>query len=144
MSNPVSALEGAAFEGFARVQEAGLRGMITIRGDLSSAKMKKAAKDALGAALPGQREVTFAGGAALAWMSPDELLAVVSYEDVGKTLAALDKALKGEHYLAVNVSDARAVFRVSGTGAREVITALFVPSFTSCTTSNSTLAGSDA
>ena len=113
-----------AFEGIARVQEAGLRGMITVRGDLSSAKMKKAAKDALGAALPGQREVTFAAGAAVAWMSPDELLAMVPYEDAESTVAAFDKALKGEHYLAVNVSDARAVFRVSGAGAREVIAKL--------------------
>ncbi len=124
MSNPVSALEGAAFEGFARVQEAGLRGMITIRGDLSSAKMKKATKDAVGAAIPKQREVTFGVGAALAWMSPDELLAVVPYEDVESTTVAFDKALTGEHYLAANVSDARAVFRVSGAGAREVIAKL--------------------
>lgn len=124
MSNPVSALHTAAYEGFARVDELGLRGMITIRGDLSAAKVKKAAVNAAGTEMPGLREVRFAGENALAWMSPDELLAMVPYGDVDTVLAGIDKALSGEHYLAVNVSDARAVFRVSGTGVREVVAKL--------------------
>ena len=123
MSKPVSALEGASFQGFAKVEEMGLHGMITIRGDLKSAGIKKAAAE-IGPDVPGQREVKMAGGNALAWMSPDELLAVVAYDDVDAKIAAIDKALKGKHYLAVNVSDARAVFRVSGNGAREVIAKL--------------------
>ncbi len=36
----------------------------------------------------------------------------------------LDKALKGEHYLAVVVSDARAVFRVEGAKADQVLAKL--------------------
>lgn len=124
MSNPVSALAGASFDGFARVEEAGLCGMITIRGDLSSAKVKKAAVNATGTEMPGQREVKIAGDKALAWMSPDELLAMVPYGDVDAALTGIDKALSGQHYLAVNVSDARAVFRVSGAGVREVIAKL--------------------
>ncbi|MEO3414966.1 sarcosine oxidase subunit gamma family protein [Roseovarius sp. CAU 1744] len=124
MSKPISALDGASFQGFAKVEDVGLRGMITIRGDLASAGIKKAATAATGLDLPGQREVKLSGENALAWMSPDELLALVPYADVDKKIAAIDKALKGKHYLAVNVSDARAVFRVSGTGAREVIAKL--------------------
>ncbi len=124
MSNPVSALQGASYQGFAKVEELGLRGMITLRGDLASAKIKKAVKSALGTGLPAQRKVEMAGDAALAWMSPDELLAMMPYEDVGAALEKIEAALKGQHYLTVNVSDARAVFRISGPGTREVIAKL--------------------
>ncbi|MFD1157302.1 sarcosine oxidase subunit gamma [Roseovarius aestuarii] len=124
MSKPVSALEGASYQGFAKVEEVGLRGMITIRGDLKSAGMKKAAAAATGLDVPGQREVKLDGDTALAWMSSDELLAMVPYAEVDDRIAAIDKALKGKHYLAVNVSDARAIFRLSGGNAREVIAKL--------------------
>ena len=36
MSNPVTATNGAAFTGIATVKDAGLQGMITLRGDLAS------------------------------------------------------------------------------------------------------------
>ena len=36
-------------------------------------------------------------------------------------MAKLEKALKGEHSLAVNVSDARSIFTLMGKGVREVI-----------------------
>ncbi len=62
------------------------------------------------------------GKAALVvWMSTDELLLVVDYDKAEAITAKLSKALAGEHHMAVNVSDARAVFRLSGAGAREVI-----------------------
>ena len=124
MSKAVSALQGAVYQGYVEVREMGLVGMITLRGDLSSAKMKKAVKDACGVDLPGQREIAVAGEKGAAWMSPDELLLMVPYEGVGDALAAVEKALKGEHFLAVNVSDARAVFQVQGKAAREIIAKL--------------------
>ena len=124
MSNPISALDGATYQGFALVEEVGLQGMITLRGDLASTKFKKAIKDATGLAVPKQRVVNLTADSALAWMSPDELLAVVPYSDVAGKLAALETGLKGQHHLAVNVSDARAMFRVSGAGAREVVAKL--------------------
>jgi len=118
MSNAaVSALNGATVEGFARVEEAGLHGMITLRGDLASAKVKKAVKDATGQDVPATRAITAGQGGAVAWMSPDELLVMVDYAGVTDTLAKIETALAGEHFLAVNVSDARAMFRVSGNGA---------------------------
>ncbi len=46
------------------------------------------------------------------------------YGAVNDALTSIDKALKRQHYLAVNVSDARAVFCLSGPGAREVIAKL--------------------
>ncbi|KAE9631529.1 sarcosine oxidase subunit gamma [Parasedimentitalea maritima] len=124
MSDPVSALNGAAFSGMASVTEGGLAGMITLRGDLSSAKLKDAVKSATGAAMPVSGKVELSEDGGLCWMSPDELLVLVRYEEVEAKLAEINAGLKGEHALAANVSDARAVFRVSGEGAREVLAKL--------------------
>ncbi|MGR3382551.1 sarcosine oxidase subunit gamma [Roseovarius indicus] len=124
MSDAVSALKGASFDGTVTVRDAGLQGMITLRGDLGSAKMTKAVKDATGAAKPGQREITAKGDSGAAWMSPDELLVMVPYDTVADALARIETALKGEHFLAVNVSDARAMFEIKGAGVREIIAKL--------------------
>lgn len=121
MSKAVSALEGASHNGFAKVTEAGLRGMITLRGDLASAKMKKAVKAATGTAMPAARRIELNGDRAAAWMSPDELLILVPYAEAVATVAALDAALAGEHHLAADVSDARAVFTIRGAKAEEAL-----------------------
>ncbi len=124
MSNAVSALSGAKSQGFASVEETGLRGMITVRGDLASAEMSKAIKAATGADVPAQRKVSVGGNGAVAWMSPDELLVIVSYEEAPAKADALSSALSGAHALVTNVSDARAVFRVSGEASRDVLAKL--------------------
>ncbi len=124
MSDAVSALNGATYNGFVTVTELGLRGMITLRGDLSSAGVKNAATGVTGVDMPGQRQVHTVKESGLAWMSPDELLVMTPYAEVGDKLAQIDKLLKGKHYLAVNVSDARAMFRIEGAGVREVMAKL--------------------
>lgn len=126
MAEPQSALPGAACEGIVAIRETGAQGMITLRGDLASEKMKQALSTATGAAVPGRREIVQAGAGAVAWMSPDELLLMVDYGAVAGTLEKIAAALKGAHYLAVDVSDARAMFEVTGQGGalREVIAKL--------------------
>ncbi|WP_294226605.1 sarcosine oxidase subunit gamma family protein [uncultured Shimia sp.] len=124
MSEAVSALDGVTFEGFAKVAETGLRGMITVRGDLASKEMMAAVKAATGAVLPAQRKVTSGDTGAVAWMSPDELLVVVDYDAANEAVATLTDALKGSHALVANVSDARAVFRLSGDSSRDVLAKL--------------------
>lgn len=124
MSNIVSALPGAAYEGYVRIEEMGLQGMITLRGDLSASRVKKAVKTVAGVDVPGQRGIAHAGDTGAAWMSPDELLLLMPYAQVEDTLATLAEALAEEHHLAVNVSDARAMFRVHGAAAREIIAKL--------------------
>ncbi|MGX9350106.1 sarcosine oxidase subunit gamma [Shimia sp. W99] len=124
MSEAVSALNGASFDGFARVEETGLRGMITVRGDLASKEMAAAVQNVIGAAMPETRKVAFGKSGAVAWMSPDELLVMVAHGSANDIVAALKAELAGQHALVVNVSDARAVFRVSGQGAREVLAKL--------------------
>ena len=124
MSEAVSALDGRSFDGIARVEEAGLRGMIAIRGDLSSAELRKAATDISGTEFPGPREVKSAGGKAICWMAPDEVLLLCAYEEAPAAAATAGTALAGTHALVANVSDARAVFRVSGPAAREAVAKL--------------------
>jgi len=117
----VTALNGASSTGLINVADAGLMGMITLRGDLNSAAMAKAVKAATGTAMPAQRGCVAGAKGATAWMSPDELLLMVPYETADAVVVKLTKALGGEHHMAVNVSDARAVFDLSGDAIRDVL-----------------------
>ena len=120
MSEPVSALNGASFQGFANIREVGPIGMITLRAKGLKA-LDKAIKAAVGTKIPAQRRIEVNGDHACGWMSPDEYLLVLPYADVAKALASLAKSLAGQHYLAVDVSDARAVFRIEGDQAADVL-----------------------
>lgn len=124
MSNAVSALGHAAFDGFAKIREIGPVGMITLRAKPDVSGLAEAIKSAVGTAVPAKREIEVAGDRAAGWMSPDEYLLILPYDDTAAALAAIDKALQGQHYLAVVVSDARAVFRIEGARADQVLSKL--------------------
>ena len=94
--------------------------MITLRSK-GLKSLDKAIKAAVGTKVPAQRRIEVAGDKACGWMSPDEYLLVLPYAEVAKALAAIAKALHGQHYLAVDVSDARAVFRIEGPKAVDVL-----------------------
>ena len=121
-----SGLNGAFFQGFVTIEEAGQQGMITLRGDLGSATLAKAVKAVTGLGLPEQRKIALGDDRAVAWMSPDELLVLTPYAEAGEISANLTGALQGDHALVQNVSGARAVFRLTGApGAlREVLAKL--------------------
>ena len=121
MSDIASALGGTRFDGFATVEEIGPVGMITLRGVLASPALQAAVMAAVGVAVPAPRRIEMAADRGAGWMSPDEVLLTLPYAEVPGVLAALTSALAGEHALAVDVSDARAVFRIKGTRAREVL-----------------------
>ncbi|MBC2835907.1 sarcosine oxidase subunit gamma [Paragemmobacter straminiformis] len=123
MSDPVSALGGATFDGFARVREIGPIGMVTLRAK-DVAGLAEAVKAVTGTALPAPRKIEVAGERACGWMSPDEYLLVLPYAEAGAAIASLSKALAGQHFLAADVSDARAVFRVEGEKAAQVLAKL--------------------
>ncbi|MGJ8547197.1 MAG: sarcosine oxidase subunit gamma [Sulfitobacter sp.] len=125
MSEPVTAVKNASYDaGIAEVKEIGPQGMITLRGDLDAPYLHKVAMGATGLDFPSQRMCNCVGENALAWMSPDELLVMLPYGLVHQNLEKMHKALGGKHALAVNVSDARAVFQVKGPRAREVMAKL--------------------
>lgn len=124
MSDVVSALNHKSFDGYVLIEEQGLQGMLTLRGDLSDKTVIKAVTSLTGVEMPGQRAVVLEAGKGLAWMSPDELLVLLPYDEAEVGLTFLNAALSGQHALVVNVSDARVVLRIQGTGAAEVIAKL--------------------
>ena len=124
MSEPVSALNGAVAEGFATIREIGPLGMITLRCKADVKALPKAIKAAVGTGVPAQRRVVVEGDRACGWMSPDEYLLVMPYAGVAEALEAIAKAMGKEHHLAVDVSDARAVFRIEGAKAEQVLAKL--------------------
>jgi len=130
MSDAVSALAGATnatSKGYCAVREAGRVGMVTIRGDLADAGLARAVKSVTGLDIPARRQILgdLAGdGSRLAWMSPDELMLFCAADAAPEKTAALSAAFAGQHALAVDVSDARAVFHVTGATCREVMAKL--------------------
>ncbi len=123
MSDAVSARPGARFDGFVQVREAGRVGMVTIRGDLGGARFKRDVKSVTGLDVPGQRAI-IGDGPRLAWMSPDELLLFCDASEAPSQATALAQALAGSHALAVDVTDARAVFHIEGAACRDVLAKL--------------------
>ena len=121
MSDPVSALNNASYDGFANIREIGPLGMISLRCKHDVAALPRAIKTAVGVAMPEANRILQDGAWAAGWMSPDEVLLVLPYDQVSQTLEGLAKSLAGEHHLAVDVSDARAVFRVEGAKADQVL-----------------------
>jgi sarcosine oxidase subunit gamma len=124
MSDAVSALNGKVAAGEVTVRDSGLQGMIILRGDLADKKLAAVCKAVTGVALPKQGKAVVEGKSGLCWMSPDELLVLVPYDQAGEAVAKIDDALTGAHYLAENVSDARALILVEGDFGREVIAKL--------------------
>jgi sarcosine oxidase, subunit gamma len=121
MSEAISALGGASYQGFAAIREIGPLGMISLRAKPDVPGLAAAIKAVTGTAVPDRRRILTKGDAAAGWMSPDEYLLILPYAGVGAALASLSDALKGQHHLAVDVSDARAVFRIEGDTAYQVL-----------------------
>jgi sarcosine oxidase subunit gamma len=101
-----------------------MQGMISLRGDLSASAVRKAATGVATVEMPGPGQANCVEDRGICWMSPDEVLVLCPYDTVAAHLAKMHAALGKVHALAVDVSDARAVFRVSGPSAREVMAKL--------------------
>lgn len=129
MSEAVSPLSGARFEGFAAIREIGPLGMISLRAKPDVAGLGPAILAATGCAVPAPRRIVTMGASAAGWMSPDEYLLILPYDGVAAALAAIAGAMGGAHHLAVDVSDARAVFRIEGDKAAQVLAKLMPVDF---------------
>ena len=117
----VTAINGAKSKGVITVTDAGLTGMITLRSDMKNKKLGAAIKAVTGLSVPKPNGIAMGKKGAAAWMSPDELLLLCDYADVDAQIAKLEKALKGTHFMAVNVSDARQIFHLKGKAIRDVL-----------------------
>jgi sarcosine oxidase, subunit gamma len=121
MPEPVSALPGARYSGLVEVAEAGLQGMIVLRGEIGGDAVAQALRDTFGLTVPDQRRIVAGERAAVAWMAPDELLILTDHAVVPEMLAALEAELKDSFATLADVSDARAVFTLRGAQARDVL-----------------------
>ena len=124
MRDAVTALNHAQFDGFAKITEIGPIGMISLRAKPDVVGLADAIKAATGTTVPAQRQIVVNGANAAGWMSPDEYLLILPYDQTGPALVGLSLALQGQHHLAAVVSDARAVFRIEGVKADQVLAKL--------------------
>ncbi|UOA32257.1 hypothetical protein DSM110093_02043 [Sulfitobacter sp. DSM 110093] len=125
MSEAMTALKNVRYDaGIATISEVGPLGMITIRGDLDAPFLRKVVKKVVGLDLPNRSMCNSDGASGVAWMSPDELMLMCPHAQVPEVLARLHAAFEDTHTLAVDVTGARAVFRVEGPHAREVLAKL--------------------
>lgn len=122
MPEAISALSGRRAVGYVRIEDSGLRGQVALKGDLDSADMNRLVGEMIGVDVPGARQIAAAAdGRAAVWMAPDELLLLVPYAQAGEAVARAGEMLAGHHHLAVDVSDARVVLRLTGSAVGEVL-----------------------
>lgn len=107
-----------------RIEEVAPLGMISLRAAPDTPGLAAAVKAVAGTGLPGQRGILMSADRAAAWMSPDEWLLVLPHAGVHNALKEIEKEFGSAHFLAADVSDARAVFRITGPGAEGVIARL--------------------
>jgi sarcosine oxidase, subunit gamma len=104
------------------VREIAGRGMIDLRGTAGDRKFMAAAKEALGLDLPKAPRTSASWGDVKAlWLAPDQWLILSTQTKTPGLLAGLGKGLAKSHALAVDVSDMRAVIRIEGAEARNVL-----------------------
>lgn len=114
MSDPVTALGNLVQNGPVSVAESGPHGMLTLRGDLSDAAIAAAVQGATGLPVPAPRRISQEGARRVIWFSPDEALIVLDRADLRAVQDDLTTRLGTAHALVADMSDARAMFRLSG------------------------------
>ena len=105
-----------------KLGESPFRCQIDLRGNPSDPAFGAAVSQALGFSLPiAPNRVTAGGSLSALWLGPDEWL-IVGVPGREATLAAdLRRALAGQHFSVVDVSEARTVIVVSGRQARDCL-----------------------
>jgi sarcosine oxidase, subunit gamma len=104
------------------MREVGDRGMIDLRGQADDQAFLDAATSVLALALPtAPRTSASSGDITVLWLSIDQWLILCPRSMTAGLLDRLRSALAGIHSLAVDVSDMRAIIRLEGEGAREVL-----------------------
>ena len=106
------------------IEEMSPRAMILLRGDFADPSVGGAVRAATGAGMPDALSMTRGDGGMACWMSPDELLLILPFDAREAALERLCETLDGGSYLVADVSDMRALFRVPGRNARDVLAKL--------------------
>lgn len=104
------------------IHEISSRGMIDVRGLSTDKKFMAAAKSVLGFDLPKSPRTSNSWGDVKAlWLSPDQWLVLCPRDKTAALLESLNAALNKIYSLCVDVSDMRAVIRLTGEGVRETL-----------------------
>ena len=114
MSDVAPIVDAVPYEGAVTVTALPPRGMITLRGDLSTTVLQNAATDVAGVAFPEINVCNCEDEAGIAWMSPDEVMVMMPFADRVRNLERLRKTLSKTHHILADVSDARMLFRIEG------------------------------
>lgn len=98
------------------------RAMIDLRVRSDDAAAVKSLEAALGMTLPHEpRSSTLSGERQALWLSIDQWLITAPLTDRAGLTASLDAAAAGQFAAITDMSDARAVIRLEGAGARETV-----------------------
>ncbi len=104
------------------MHEISSRGMIDLRGLSTDKKFMATAKSVLGFDLPKTPRTSNAWGDVKAlWLSPDQWLVLCPRDKTAALLESLNAALIKIYSLCVDVSDMRAIIRLTGEGVHEIL-----------------------
>ncbi|PTW59833.1 sarcosine oxidase subunit gamma [Breoghania corrubedonensis] len=114
--------EASTTAGPLTLSEMPVPGQINLRGNPSDAAFAEAVAKVLGCRLPVAANTVEKGGDfSLLWLGPDEWLVLTAPGAEAELSAGLVEALAGQHFAITDVTGNRALFRLSGTPAREVL-----------------------
>lgn len=114
----------ATFDGLLALREVEGQGMLTLRGDFTSDRLRAAVSQLAAVDFPEQRSANVQDGRGLLWMAPDELAILLPRAEAAEATAKLAGQLAQDHALVVDVSDARVHFEIEGRVVRETIAKL--------------------
>ena len=124
MAEPQSALVGAVMtDTYIGIADAGPRGQVTVKGNLTDPAFAAAVDAVAGVAVPDKLScVSNDTGTRAVWMAPDEILLLSqTYADGASWAASLSEKLAATGGIATNVSDARSILTLTGAKVAEVL-----------------------
>ena len=116
------AASGSKPTGGVTMAEVGHRTIVNIRGTASDPAFASAVQTATGVALPSAANtVSTGGGRQILWLGPNEWWLTGADGEAESLVAALRASFAGQHATACDVSESRAILRLKGPKAREVL-----------------------
>ena len=104
------------------LSEVAHRTIVNIRGTASDPALASAVQNATGVALPpSANTVSTGGGRQILWLGPNEWWLTAPDGEAESLLEALRAGFAGQHATACDVSESRAILRLKGPKAREVL-----------------------
>ena len=104
------------------LSEVAHRTIVNIRGTASDPAFASAVQNATGVALPpSANTVSTGGGRQILWLGPNEWWLTAPDGEAESLLEALRAGFAGQHATACDVSESRAIIRLKGPKAREIL-----------------------